>query len=178
MSTLEKITIRRPTVDDLRIMSKLLDDAIESSSTEDIVQQRLERWSTGFEKDSSYLFYVAENEKKNIVGWCSGRKTLEHSRIVNNQIYDCEVGTICVQQEYQYRGIGRELWKIIWNEILERFHPENFIVWGVDREHTHQFYRSLGGTPMGTKMADDMLMTAYVWNDLKPYDSTSFVIFK
>ncbi|CAF1125855.1 unnamed protein product [Adineta steineri] len=158
MSTLEKIIIRRPIVDDLLITSKLLDDAIESSSTEDIVQQRLERWSTGFEKDSSYLFYVAENEKKNIIGWCSGRKTLEH--------------------KYQHRGIGRELWKIIWNEILKRFHPKNFVVWGVDREHTHQFYRSLGGTPMGTKKVDDMLMTAYVWNDLKPYDSTSFVIFK
>jgi GNAT superfamily N-acetyltransferase len=178
MSNLEKISIRSAVLADLPIMFKLMDDALESPSDDDPFDQRLERWSTRFDKDSSFIFYVAETDNKSMIGWCSGRQTLEYNRTVGDQTFDCEVGHMFILKQYQHRGIGRELWKIVWNDILSRFHPKNFIVWSVDKEQTHQFYLSLGGTPIGKKIVDDSILTAYVWNDLKLYDSTNFLMFK
>ncbi|UJR17294.1 hypothetical protein I4U23_004189 [Adineta vaga] len=155
-----------------------MDDILESPSTDDELQQRFDRWSSRFEKDSPFFYYVAENEQKKIIGWCSGRETFECDRIVDNEIYDCEIGHMFVQQEYQNRGIGRELWRIVWNSILERFHPKNLIVWSIDTEQAHRFYRSLGGIPTRTKKIDFGILTRYVWKDLQPYDSTNFMNYK
>ncbi|CAF1118111.1 unnamed protein product [Rotaria sordida] len=80
-----------------------------------------------------------------MIGWCSGRPTLECNRTVGDEIYDCEVGHMFILKEYQHCGIGRELWKIVWNEILIRFHPKNLIVWSLNKEQAHHFYLSLGG---------------------------------
>ncbi|CAF1212006.1 unnamed protein product [Didymodactylos carnosus] len=178
MSNLEKITIRSAVLADLPIMFKLMDDALESPSDSNEMEQRLERWSTRFNKNSSFIFYVAMTDDKNMIGWCSGRQTLECNRTVGDQTYDCEVGHMFILKPYQHRGIGRELWKIVWNDVLTRFYPKNFIVWSVDKEQAHQFYVSLGGTPIGKKNVEDTILTAYVWNDLKLYDSTNFLMFK
>ncbi|CAF0849963.1 unnamed protein product [Adineta steineri] len=177
MTKLEKITIRSAVLDDLLTMIKLMNDVLESPSTEDDVQKLLDRWLPRFVKDSRFYYYVVENENMNMIGWCCGRETLECTRTVNDQIYDCEIGQIFILQQYQHRGIGRELWKIVWNSVLERFHPRNFLVWALDKESTHQFYRSLGGTRAGAKKTDDTILTAYIWNDPKPYDTTNFIIF-
>ncbi|CAF4190195.1 unnamed protein product [Rotaria sordida] len=178
MSNLEAITIRSAVLTDLPTMFKLMDDALESPSDDGEIEQRLERWSTRFSKDSPFIFYVTMNETKNMIGWCSGRPTLECNRTVDDETYDCEVGHMFILKEYQHRGIGRELWKIVWNEILIRFNPKNLIVWSVDKEQAHQFYLSLGGTPIGKKQVEDTILTAYVWNDLKLYQSTNFLMFK
>ncbi|CAF1549324.1 unnamed protein product [Didymodactylos carnosus] len=178
MSNLEKITIRSAVVADLPVMFKLMDDALESSSDDDPTEQRLKRWSTRFYEDSPFIFYVAVTDNKNMIGWCSGRQTLECNRTVGDQTYDCEVGHMFILKQYRHRGIGRELWKVVWNDVLMRFHPKNFIVWSVDKEQTHKFYLSLGGTPIGKKNVEDTVLTAYVWSDLKLYDATTFLIFK
>jgi hypothetical protein len=73
MSNLEKISIRSAVLADLPIMFKLMDDALESPSDDDPFDQRLERWSTRFDKDSSFIFYVAETDNKSMIGWCSDR---------------------------------------------------------------------------------------------------------
>jgi predicted acetyltransferase len=93
-----------------------------------------------------------------MIGWCSGRQTLECNRAVGNQIYDCEVGHVFIIKQYQHRGIGRELWKIVWNDVLIRFCPKNFIVWSVDKEQAHQFYLSLGGIPIVERRALKILL--------------------
>jgi len=159
-------------------MFKLMDDALESPSDDDPIQQRLKRWSTRFDKESEFIFHVAVTDNNNMIGWCSGRQTLECNRTVGNEIYDCEVGHMFIIKQYQHRGIGRELWKIVWNDVLIRFCPKNFIVWSVDKEQAHQFYLSLGGIPSGKKSVEDTTLTAYVWNDLSLYESTNFVMLK
>jgi GNAT superfamily N-acetyltransferase len=177
-SNLEKITIRSAVIPDLLTMFRVMDEALESPSDDDELEERVARWSTRFTEDSSFIFYVVMNDTDNMIGWCSGRPTLESNRIVDDQTYDCEVGHMFILKEYQHRGIGRELWKIIWNDVLRRLHPRNLIVWAVDKEQTHQFYLSLGGIPIGKKNVENTILTAYVWNDLRPYDSTNFVMFK
>jgi hypothetical protein len=92
MSNLEKITIRSAVLADLPIIFILMDDALESPSDDDPIQQRLERWSTRFNKESEFIFYAVVTDNNNMIGWCSGRQTLECNGTVANEIYDCEVG--------------------------------------------------------------------------------------
>ncbi|CAF0929952.1 unnamed protein product [Adineta ricciae] len=166
----EKITIRTAVLDDVLTMFKLIDEILDSPSTDDELQERYERYAPRFGKDSTFIYYVAENEQKKMIGLCSGGETLQCNRTVNDKVYDCEIAHMFVHQEYQHRGIGRELWRTIWNAIVERFHPNNLIVWGANREQAHRFYRSAGGTLAGTKNLDSGILTAYVWNDLQLLD--------
>ncbi|CAF4388188.1 unnamed protein product, partial [Didymodactylos carnosus] len=173
-----KITIRKAAVSDLPNMLRIMDEALESSTIDDEMEQRVERWSAKFNNKLQFVFYVAEVDDENLVGWCRGGQTIECHQTVAPQIYDCEIQNIFIRQQYQRRGIGRELWKIVWNDILLIFHPKNFVVWSVDKEQAHRFYLSLGGVQAEKSKFGEYFQTAFIWSDLKPFEFTNFLIFK
>ncbi len=150
MVQLEKISIRKAFSNDLPQMLRVMDEALESPTTDDEMDQQLENWLRKFPH-----------------------------KMVAQQEYDCEVHNIFIRKEYQHRGIGRELWKIIWNDVILSFHPKNFVVWSADKEQAHKFYSSLGGVEQEKRKFDDnCIQTAFVWQNLNLYQSTNFVLFK
>jgi ribosomal protein S18 acetylase RimI-like enzyme len=179
MTQLEKIVIRKAVLDDLPAMLKIMDEVLESPTIDDEMEEQLERWTIKFNNNSQFIFYVAEVDHNNLVGWCRGGRTVESHNIVADQMYDCEIHNIFIRQQYQHRGIGCELWKIVWNDILLLFHPTNFVVWSVEKKQAHKFYSLLGGIEQEKrKFNEDCVLTAFVWHDLKIYESTNFLFFK
>ena len=179
MARLEKIIIRKAIIDDLLTMLQIQDETLGTSSTGSEMQEQLELLLTRFNNHPQFVFYVAEIDQGNLIGWCRGGKTVETHKIVAGQMYDCEIHSIFIRPQYQHRGIGRKLWEVVWNDVLLSFHPKNFVVWSVDKEHAHKFYSSLGGTEQEKrKLCDEYLHTAFVWNDLNLYKSTNFILFK
>ncbi|CAF3422612.1 unnamed protein product [Rotaria sp. Silwood1] len=145
-----------------------MDEALETPTIDDEMEQRLERWLVKFNNNLQFIFYVAEVDHGYLVGWCRGGQAIESHKIVDHETYDCEIHNIFLCKQYQHRGIGYELWKIVWNDILVSFQPKNFIVWSVDKQQTHQFYSSLGGVPKEKRKFDEeCTLTAFVWHDLR-----------
>jgi GNAT superfamily N-acetyltransferase len=175
MTELEKLHIRRAISSDLPKMLPLMDEAFGTPTLDQKMDERLTRWSVTLNDTSQSILYVAEIDDNNLVGWCRGGKTVKVHEIVDGQTYDCEILHLFVRPRYQRRGIGRKLWQVLWNDILRTFHPKNFVVWSVVKEQAYQFYASLGGIQSETrKFERDADYTAFVWNDLKLYESTSF----
>ncbi|CAF1168893.1 unnamed protein product [Didymodactylos carnosus] len=177
MARLEKITIRKAAESDLPSMIRIMDEALGNPTIDDKMEQRVELWLTRFNNKLQFIFYVAEADDENLVGWCCGGPTMECHQTVAHQIYDCEITHIFIRQQYQHRGIGRELWKIVWNDILLRFHPKNFVVWSVDNEQAHRFYVSLGSVQAEKRKFGELFLTAFIWSALKPFEFTNFLIF-
>lgn len=180
MSTeLERISIRKAVSSDLRQMMRIMDEALETPTIDDEMEERLERWTGKLNDNAHFIFYIAETEENNLVGWCRGGRTVEVHRIVAGEEYECEIQNIFIRPKYQHRGIGRELWKIVWNDVISSFHPKNFLVWAVSKEQAHGFYKSLGGIEKEQKIFNEVdLLTAFVWHDLCLFESASCLIFK
>lgn len=179
MAQLEQIVIRKAVSDDLPQMLRIMDEALKTPTVEDKMVERLARWLIQFNDHSQFIFYVAEVDHQHLVGWCRGGRTLEVHKLVADQMYDCEILHIFIRPPYQHRGIGYELWKIVWNDVLLSFHPKNFVVWSMDNEQAQKFYLSLGGIEQEKRQFnEDRTLTAFVWHDLKLYESTNFEIFK
>lgn len=179
MVKLEKIVIRKAGSNDLPEMLRIMDEVLGVPTIDDEMEQRLECWLMKFNNNLQFIFYVTEVDHGDLVGWCRGGKTIEVHQLVADQIYDCEIHNIFIRPQYQHRGIGYELWKTVWNDILLSFHPKNFLVWSVEKEQAHQFYSSLGGVQQEKRKFDeDCTLTAFVWHDLKLYESTNVVFFK
>lgn len=178
MTRLENISIRKAIVNDLAEMLRIMDEALESPTADDEMEQRLENWTAKFNNEQ-FIFYVVEVNQNHLVGWCRGGRTIECHKLVADQIYDCEIHNIFLRPQYQNRGIGYELWKIIWNDVLLSFQPKNFVVWSVDKEQAHRFYSSLGGVPKEKKYFQTAsTSTPFIWNELKLYETTNFTFFK
>lgn len=154
-----------------------MDEVLEMPTIADEMQERLERWLPKIDPRSQHIFYVAEIGDNNIIGWCRGGQTIECHQQVANQIYQCEIQNIFVRPQYQGRGVGGQLWRILWNDIIQHFHPKNLVVWSVDKAKTQRFYLSLGGTEQEQKsFADGCVLKAFTWNNPQPYQATSLVI--
>ena len=167
MAQLEKIIIRKATFDDLSEMLRIMDEELETPTIDDEMEERVQRWLIKLNDHLQFIFYVAEIDHGELIGWCRGGQTIEAHSIVSHQKYDCEIHNIFIRQPYQHRGIGRELWKIVWNEILLLFHPKNVVVWSVYKEQAQNFYLSLGGVVDERKKFDeDCVLTAFAWDDL------------
>jgi ribosomal protein S18 acetylase RimI-like enzyme len=179
MAQLETISIRKAVPNDLQQMLRIMDEVLETPTIDDEMDQRIENWLRKLNDNSQFIFYVAESDHGNLIGWCRGGKTVAPHRVVAQQEYDCEVQNIFIRKAYQHRGIGRELWKIIWNDVLVSFQPKNFVVWSVDKEQAQKFYSSLGGVEKEKRKFDgDCFLTAFVWQDINLYQSTNFILFK
>lgn len=179
MAQLETIVIRKAVIDDLSQMLQVMDEALGSPTADDELEQQVKDWSIKFNNCSQFLFYVAEVNHGLIVGWCRGGRVVEPHKIVAEEVYDCEIHNIFLRKQYQSRGIGYELWKVVWNDVLLLFKPRNFVVWAVETQQAHRFCSSLGGKQKETKtFGGNCVSTAFIWSDPQPYNSVNFLLIK
>ena len=178
MSSTRMISIRKAKAVDMSHMIRIMDEALGTPTVDDEMEERVLRWLTKFNQTSQYVFYVAEADDGILVGWCRGGHSIECHKSVAGQTYDGEVQNIFVRPQYQNRGIGRELWKTTWNDILERFHFKNIVVWSIDKDATRAFYVSLGGIERERKEmpGDDSISTAFVWDEPQRCESVNLFI--
>lgn len=164
---MDLINIRKATATDLPTMLLIMDAALGVPSDPEEMDERTMRWQLKLNNESEFIFYVAESSDGQVIGWCRAGRALECRRLVMNEIYECEIHNIFILPQYQRRGVGRQLWNRMWNEIMDRFHPKNVVVWSTDKVETQQFYRSLGGQEREQKrFDDDCILTAFTWDSL------------
>lgn len=89
----------------------------------------------GFEKACTY---VVENEQDEIIGFASGGK--ERS---GKYDYDGELYTIYLLKEYQGQGLGKQLIKVV-SEDLRKKGYRSLLVWFLKDNSARHFYQSIG----------------------------------
>ena len=178
MTSTRMISIRKAEAADVSQMIRIMDEALETPTVDDEMEERVVRWLVKFNQTSQYVFYLAEIDDGILIGWCRGGHSIECHRTVAGQTYDGEVQNIFIRPQYQNRGIGRELWKATWNGILEQFHPKNIVVWSVDKDATRAFYVSLGGIERERKEMpdDDCTLTCSSLNKVRIRSCMTFTI--
>ena len=132
-----------------------------------------EKWRKRFiNPERNIFFYIAETEAKKIVGFVLGG--LEQSdlnlKIPGIRKYIGELRAIYVLQEYQRRGIGLKLVKMV-VELLLKNKINSMIVWVLRDNPNWKFYKILGGRYVGQKMLEkegvDYVAIAYGWDDIR-----------
>jgi len=107
---------------------------------------------------------VAEVEGK-VVAWIRGQQPIPCHRTAGGVEYEAECVNAFVLPEYQGRGIGNSLWRMMWDTTLALLRPKNFLVWSV--KGAVGFYKSLGGVESEQRSFCDteplQLHTAVVW---------------
>ena len=131
-----------------------------------------EKWRKRFNNpEREIFFYIAETDAKEIVGFVLG--DLEQYdltlKIPGSRKYLGELRAIYVLKEYQRRGIGLKLVKIVVERFLEK-KINSMIVWVLKDNPNWKFYEILGGKYIGQKMLEkegvDYVAFAYGWDDI------------
>jgi ribosomal protein S18 acetylase RimI-like enzyme len=108
------------------------------------------------------------------VGWTRGQKTLPCHLTAAGVDYEAECMNAFVLPEYQGRGVGRALWRAMWDAVMALHRPRNFVVWSADR--AVGFYQSLGGEVSERRAfcEGSHPSTAVVWNDVSDQSRIHF----
>lgn len=112
------------------------------------------------DKENSFL-YVAEDNKRKIIGFVSGGRERG-----NDNRFDCEIYAIYVLKEFQGKGIGRLLFK----EAVKKLKDSNFKslkIWVLKSNPYRRFYEKLGGSQVDAKNIKGLDATAFGWNNIK-----------
>jgi len=109
------------------------------------------------------LFFVAENNKSEIVGFAIGG--LERSK---NPNYKGELMSIYILKEYQRQGIGKALTGKIAGELM-KMNINTMLVWVLENNPYRAFYDILGGKVVDKKEHETLKLPviAYGYDDLK-----------
>ena len=106
--------------------------------------------------------FVAE-DTSNIVGFAAG------SLFWTDHIFEKEVTSIYLLQEFQHKGIG----KLLINAMVRRFvenDARSMILWTLQENSSRLFYEHLGGKIVGKRIINrggkELLQIAYAWEDL------------
>ena len=131
------------------------------------------KWRQRFTNpDKNIFFYIAETDSKEIVGFALGN--LEQNDLTHNipgiEKYIGELMAIYVLKEYQRRGIGLKLVKLIVKRLLE-LNINTMIVWVLKDNPNWKFYEVLGGKYLGQgillKEGTNYIKLAYGWKDIR-----------
>lgn len=138
------------------IVPKTFLDNLSSDSRRDI-------WSAAIQRADRYV-YVAENEKKDIVGFISGGENRERE-----SEYESELYAIYLLDAYQRQQIGRRLTHSLVRRLMHAGFS-SLLVWVLANNPSRIFYERLGGKYIKTqqlridgKRLDEV---AYGWTDL------------
>ena len=132
-----------------------------------------DKWRQRFiNPERDVFFYIAETDTKEIVGFALG--SLEQYdltlKIPGIKKYVGELMAIYVLKEYQRRGIGLKLVKMVVERLLEN-NIKNMIVWVLKDNPYWKFYEIVGGKYVGQKMFEkenvDYVAIAYGWDDIR-----------
>lgn len=87
----------------------------------------------------------------------------------SNPDYKGELYAIYLFQQYQGRGVGRELCRAVAHYLLEQGHT-GMLVWVLEQNPSRRFYEALGGQEVERKTISmggvDLLEVAYGWRDI------------
>ena len=128
-------------------------------------EDRQRMWERAL-NDPSYrgFLYVAEAEDGNVVGFAAGGPS--RSEDVE---YEGELYAIYILEDYQGKGIGRRLVKVI-AERLTSAGIHSMLVWVLTGNPAQRFYEALGGEELRRQQFDLEGMTldevSYGWKDI------------
>jgi ribosomal protein S18 acetylase RimI-like enzyme len=141
--------IARVHVDSWRTTYKgmMPDEVLANLRTED----RERTWGATIERiqagTSTSCIFVAETDDQ-IVGFaCGGRERGDHP------VYKGELYAIYLLKEYQGQGIGRALWNVVAERLVEQGHTA-MLIWVAAENPAVRFYEAMGGHPVGTQSED------------------------
>lgn len=116
-----------------------------------------------FDTKKTEFMYIAETDDRNIVGFASA------SLDKTNDIYEREIYSIYILQEFQRIGIG----KLLFKSIIERYIENNvrsLILWTLHDNPSRFFYEHLGGRIVDKRIIDrggkELEQVAYAWDDI------------
>lgn len=131
------------------------------------------KWRQRFTNPERHIFFfIAETESKEIVGFALGN--LEQNdptpSIPNINKYIGELMAMYVLKEYQRRGIGVRLVKLIVERLIEH-NINSMVIWVLKDNPNWKFYEVLGGKYLGQgilqKEGANYIKIAYGWDDIQ-----------
>jgi L-amino acid N-acyltransferase YncA len=112
--------------------------------------------------------FVAENSQGEVIGFASGGK----ERTEKYDQYKGEVYAIYILQQYQKKGIGKELLKAVAHYLTSK-QLNSMLVWVVEDNKSCLFYEALGGKKIETMEVEiggrKLNEVAYGWADLSEF---------
>lgn len=135
-------------------------------------EDKKQKWKERLNSNTNKTFtYVAQNEYGKIVGFSLGG--LEQQEPVENRfhedLYKGELMAIYLLEEYQRKGIGRQLVFRIMNHLIEHKIP-SMIAWVLKENSSSKFYSSLWGKIVGEGTIEiggiQYITCAYGWENL------------
>ena len=149
---MKKIIVRNVKKEDLRAVSEIVvrgwqtayrgiidDEYLDSLSIEANYQKRLKDY-----KENGFVVAELDNE---VVGFC--RYTLENLYSKEMPEVDGEICAIYVKPELKRNGIGRELFKYVFNEFRKNCNKK-IILWCLKENYpSRAFYERMGGVLCG-----------------------------
>ena len=128
-------------------------------------EAREELWRRALSPDSVSFVYVAEDEDGQIVGFASGGPARQDALNHEGELY-----AIYLLQEYQGRGIGRQLFEAVVRMLTNRC-IRSMAIWVLADNPACGFYEAMGGRKVYEREeeADDkmLLEIGYGWDDIR-----------
>lgn len=116
-----------------------------------------------FCENSKEFMYVAEVDNGQIVGYVSA------SFNRTDTLFEGEINSIYILQEFQSKGIGRLLFKSIVTKYIEN-NVKSLILWTLQENPSRDFYQRLGGKIIDKRSiirgGKELLQIAYAWDDI------------
>ena len=173
--TQQPITIRSATLDDALGIAKVHVDTWRSTYHNIIpatfldrlsYEEGAKRWLNRLQEGAGkVVFFVAEDEPGQIVGFVSGGHNRHEDTIYKGELY-----AIYILQDYHGRGIGRSLTLTLVAELLTRG-LTSMLLWVFATNPARNFYETLGGQVVRESSFEIEGVTlnevAYGWLDLR-----------
>jgi Acetyltransferases len=117
-----------------------------------------------FSSESTEFMHVAETDDDSIVGYASASTGKTHA------VYDRELTSFYILQEFQHRGIGRLLFKAILDNYINEGVNSMFL-WTLQDNPNRAFYKHLGGSIVDrriiTRGDKELEQIAFAWGNIK-----------
>jgi len=170
-----KYNIRHANLNDVEAIAKV-HIAVWKTTYQNIIPQdfldnlSIERSENNWKKtvnNKGYIFLVAEDESKKIVGFISGGANREKELLPE---YDGELMAIYILKEHQQKGLGSKLFTIFKQELLKR-NFTNMVIWVLRDNNSKYFYKKMGGQFLKEKEyhigGGNQIGVAYGWKTIK-----------
>ena len=119
------------------------------------------------EHSSTHYVYVAEDDRGSIMGFASGGPEREGDTVYKGELY-----TLYLLEQYQRRGIGRQLTLAVVTRLLQEGF-RSMLVWVLSENPACRFYEALGGKRIYEKNltigGKELVGVAYGWRGINDF---------
>lgn len=169
-----KITIRKAFIGDVHGIAKVHVDSWNTTYTGIVPNECLEartykgqedRWLKRYFKNdcTKEFLYVAVTDNEDVVGFACGSSENEDIE------YKGIISTIYILKSYQRQGIGKQLVKVMVEEML-RSGVNKLIIWAFEENPSCNFYEKIGGKELIARKVNicgkDLIEKGYCWTNL------------